>query len=547
MSRRLDLRLSLWLTLLVFAISGAFLFVNVRLREQELQGYLVRSADQLSRSIASATWHAMLADRRRDAYEVMDLIATRQGVDRIRIYNKEGRVTFSTDSSDIRGVTKQDEACHLCHAVAQPLVRLPVPSRYRIDRGADGRRRLAMVTPIYNERSCSTAACHAHPETQNVLGVLDVSLDMNPIEADLAAMKNRQFMLAAAAALLITSVILYFTHRFVRRPIRRLVEATKRVSEMRLDDPIVATSRDEIGQLTLSFEEMRRRLRDSVGALNDLAENLETRVQERTEQLRSTQQKLIQSDRLASQGQLSASVAHEINNPIAGILNLSMLMRRMLRQDGVPPERLEEFRGFLESVIAETARVGRIVSDLLAFSRRSSPQRAPADLNEIVQRTLSLMDHKLQLAGVGVESSLADGLPEVSCDASQIQQVVLNLISNAAEAAPKGTIVSVRTRVAETRDALLLEVSDSGPGMAPEVLDRIFDPFFTTKEEGKGTGLGLTVSYGIVTAHGGDIEVRSRVGRGSTFTVRLPLVSAGRKPEPVGSGSAGSGRGSWFV
>jgi signal transduction histidine kinase len=220
---------------------------------------------------------------------------------------------------------------------------------------------------------------------------------------------------------------------------------------------------------------------------------------------------------------LAASVAHEINNPVAGVLNLSMLMKRLVKEDGVPHARLDEFRGYLDDVVSETSRVGRIVSDLLAFSRRPSPHREPADLNEIIRRTVSLLDHKLELAAVRLDLALAEGIPAVMCDASQIQQVVVNLVSNGVEATQSGGTVSVRTASLESGGAVAFEVSDTGSGIPEEMLTRIFDPFFTTKEEGQGTGLGLAVSYGIVVAHGGEIEVESRVGVGTTFRVILPL------------------------
>jgi C4-dicarboxylate-specific signal transduction histidine kinase len=246
-------------------------------------------------------------------------------------------------------------------------------------------------------------------------------------------------------------------------------------------------------------------------------------VEDRTQQLKAAHRKLMQTDRLASLGELAASVAHEINNPIAGVLNLSMLLQRMLKDDGVPQPRIPEFRKYLGQVTSETTRVGRIVSDLLAFSRRSKPQRAPADLNKSMRMTLSLVEHKMKLSGVSVETRLADNLPMVPCDQSQVQQVVLNLLLNAAEAtnAKKERKVVVSTRA--EGGFVRLVVSDNGEGIAPENLARIFHPFFTTKPEGKGVGLGLAVSYGIIEAHGGDIEVVSRVGEGATFTVLLPL------------------------
>jgi len=232
-------------------------------------------------------------------------------------------------------------------------------------------------------------------------------------------------------------------------------------------------------------------------------------------------------------GQLSASVAHEINNPIAGVLNLSMLLQRMLKDDGIPAGRIEEFRKYLTQVTNETARVGRIVSDLLAFSRRSKPQRAPGDVNKIVKMTLSLIQHKMKLSNVEVETHLAENLPLVACDQSQMQQVALNLLMNAAEATHGKTERRVKVSTNSGDGMVRLAVTDNGEGIPPENLAKIFHPFFTTKPEGKGVGLGLAVTYGIIEAHGGDVEVVSKVGEGTTFTISLPLEPPQRAELPL--------------
>jgi two-component system NtrC family sensor kinase len=172
------------------------------------------------------------------------------------------------------------------------------------------------------------------------------------------------------------------------------------------------------------------------------------------------------------------------------------------------------------------------VSDLLAFSRRGKPQRAPSDLNRILRMTLSLVEHKMKLSDVAVETMLCDDLPAPPCDPSQIQQVVLNLVLNAAEATQSKTERRVTVSTAKGDGVVLLRVSDNGEGIPLENLARIFDPFFSTKPEGKGVGLGLAVSYGIIEAHGGEIEVKSVVGEGTTFTVSLPLVATAAHPEP---------------
>ncbi len=358
--------------------------------------------------------------------------------------------------------------------------------------------------------------------------MLDLQLNLDAVDHEVANMKLRVLLVTGVEIALISLFIIYFTRRFLARPIDKLIEGTKAISQMELDKPLdIEDSSEELDELARSFDVMRDRLRTAVGEINQFTENLESKVEERTRQLQAAQKKLLHTDRLASLGQLSASVAHEINNPISGVLNLSMLLQRMLKEDGIPPNRIEEFRKYLTQVTNETSRVGRIVSDLLAFSRRSKPQRSPADLSRIVRTTLSLVQHKMKLSNVAVEARLAEDLPAVPCDASQIQQVVLNLLLNAAEATQSRSDRLVSVSTARVEEGVALTVSDNGEGIPAENLAKIFDPFFTTKPEGKGVGLGLAVSYGIIQVHGGEIEVKSTVGQGTTFTVTLP-----REPHP---------------
>ncbi len=207
------------------------------------------------------------------------------------------------------------------------------------------------------------------------------------------------------------------------------------------------------------------------------------------------------------------------------MLNLSTLLERLMASGEFPSGREAEFRKYLSQISAETARVGRIVTDLLAFSRRSKPQRVPGDLNKLVRSTLRLVGHKLKLTNAETVLALQEDLPLVECDPSQIQQVILNLILNGAQAMqPKGGgNLTVRTRLLPDRENVELCVSDTGEGITPENLAKIFDPFFTTKAEGKGVGLGLAVLYGIVKAHDGEVEVSSRRNEGTSFSVTLPL------------------------
>jgi two-component system NtrC family sensor kinase len=532
---RLAQKLILSLTVIVVVIAAIAGLINVRNQERQLLNSVIVGADQLSRGIASSTWQAMMADHREAAYSVMQTIAMKQGIDRIRIYNRDGRIMFSTKPGEANlRVDRSSDACAVCHGKGKPRVELSARSRARVWLNSEGTRLLSMLTPIYNEPSCSEAACHAHPKPNKVLGVLDVDLHLNPVDEQVEGMKMQVFVVTGIQIVLISVFIILFTRRFVSSPIRKLIEGTQAISVTNLDRPIeIIHSSEELDELVRGFNSMRERLALAIAEINQFTEKLEATVTERTAQLKFAHQKLLQTDRLASLGQLAASVAHEINNPVAGVLNLSMLLQRILKEDGIPPGRIQEFRKYLTQITHETSRVGRIVSDLLAFSRRSKPQRSPADLNRIISITLSLCEHKLKMTNVAVETSLTPNLPQIPCDSSQIQQVLLNLVMNAAEAtSPRGNgIVRVATALAPNGQAVLITVADNGEGIAPENLSKIFDPFFTTKPEGKGVGLGLAVLYGIVDAHGGEVDVKSAAGEGTTFTVSLPLAAVERPTE----------------
>lgn len=535
MPRRLDFKLILSLTVLIVAISCVSGFFNWRMQQNQLLETMILGADQLSRSITSATWHAMLDDDRKAAYESMRVIADKHGVDRIRMFNREGRLAFSTDANERTTVASPaDAVCVSCHGVGPVRTKPPVNSRVRYGISPSGIKTLNIVTPIYNEPSCSNASCHAHEASTRVLGVLDVALRLDPVQKQTRAITLQTIFSTLLVVIIGAGFVILFTRRFVATPIQELIKGTRAVSAMQLDRTIEISRRSqELDELVDSFNRMRERLKVAVDELNEMQQTLESKVAERTAQLGIAHRKLLQNDRLASLGQLAASVAHEINNPVSGVLNLSILLERLMVNGNFPIGREAEFRRYLSQISTETARIGRIVSDLLAFSRRSKPQRVPADLNKLVTSTLGLVGHKLKLINAQTVLDLQENLPQVECDPSQIQQVILNLVMNGAQATQSrgGGELRIRTRVIPHDETVELCVSDTGEGIAPENLSKIFDPFFTTKAEGKGVGLGLAVLYGIVKAHDGEVEVSSQRNQGTSFTVTLPLKARIVAPE----------------
>jgi two-component system NtrC family sensor kinase len=247
----------------------------------------------------------------------------------------------------------------------------------------------------------------------------------------------------------------------------------------------------------------------------------------RLEQQMAHQARILHQDKMMSLGRLAASVAHEINNPLSGILNYLKLMLRILKRGQTEPTDQSKFERFLETATRETERCSQIVSNLLTFSRASPGTKAPVAVNDLFQRCVVLSRHRLELSGIGLELRLAPEPMAVLGDMNQLQQCVLNLIFNAVDAMPQGGELMLSARPAADAGAIELKVTDNGSGITAEDQARIFEPFFTTKAEGAGVGLGLSTTYGIIERHGGNIQVSSQPGRGTTFTIMLPAVAAG--------------------
>ena len=254
-----------------------------------------------------------------------------------------------------------------------------------------------------------------------------------------------------------------------------------------------------------------------------LNRTLEERVEDKTRQLEHTHHQMVVVEKMASLGKLAAVVAHEINNPLAGIRTYARVLRRQLAgADQTLPstEQVKETDRILQMVDGEAGRCGDIVRNLLAFSRQAGARLAEEDLAPVVERCCMLLKHQAEMLGVTLEGRTAPDLPRIVCDAAQMQQVVLALAMNALEATPAGGRVWIDA--SGDGDGVRLVIGDTGSGIPKEHLDRIFEPFFTTKDAGKGVGLGLAVVYGIVNGHHGIIDVDSEPGRGTTFTIHLP-------------------------
>ncbi len=308
-----------------------------------------------------------------------------------------------------------------------------------------------------------------------------------------------------------------------KKHIRQIMTRTPSKGEPRHYEVNVFPIWEKDGRIS-EFIEISRDITLRLKEEEEITRRLEQMVEERTRQLQETHDKLLHQDKMASLGKLAASVVHEINNPIAGVLNLTMLIKRILDEGPVNRDDTEKFGQYLDLMETETRRTSRIVSNLLTFSRQSKIEPDQININRLIEQTLLLNSNLLKISGIRVEKDLDLNLPDIVGSSDQIQQVLMNLISNAAESMEhgQGGILGVKTSHFKKQDRIIIEFSDSGVGIPHENLPKLFEPFFTTKK-GKGVGLGLSVAYGIIQEHGGSIEVQSEVGKGATFEIELPI------------------------
>jgi two-component system, NtrC family, sensor kinase len=302
--------------------------------------------------------------------------------------------------------------------------------------------------------------------------------------------------------------------RRISGPIHSMAVAAQRVAQGDYSKKVESAGDDELGYLAHSFNTMMEELERAHQALREAAEELERKVEQRTAELTRMQTQMIQSEKMVAIGKLAAGVAHEINNPLTGILTNSSLML-----EDLPDE--HPWREDLQTIVTETLRCRKIVKGLLDFARQTKPQRTLLDMNQIVEDVLALVRNQTTFRSVRVVNELHPNLPSVLADADQMRQVVLNIVLNAAEAMAQGGELRVSSAADVPRRAVEVRIADTGPGIPDEVRSRIFEPFFTTKKT--GTGLGLAVAYGIMERHHGELRIDTARGRGTTFTIRLPI------------------------
>jgi two-component system NtrC family sensor kinase len=365
------------------------------------------------------------------------------------------------------------------------------------------------------------------------------------VDQQIAQHRAQVLELLAVALVLYSLLSVLFVLKVVHQPIKELTEGTRRVAQGHLDLRLPVRSEDELGALAASFNTMTADLSQAHVELTEWARTLEERVRRKTEELERIHASLVANEKMASLGKLAATVAHEVNNPLFGMLTYARLTLKTLNSLDLDPAVKASMTENLKVVERESRRCGDIMKNLLTFARQTKPHRAPAGVNELVDRALKLVRHQLELQEIALVTEFAEGLPEVYCDSGQIQQVLLVLMVNATEAMSGGGRMTVGTYAGEGGSTVLVKVKDTGHGIPPDVLTQVFEPFFTTKESQHRTGLGLAIAKNIIEHHAGKLDVRSVVEQGTEFIITLPVGAPDEQvPQLSSAGSSSGGRSS---
>jgi len=515
---------------LVIALTVAvFLFtlMVIRNNREELLQQVISHGAQLSGVVIKSTRFAMLQNKPSQVSQIIQDVGAQQDIEKVRILSKSGVIIHSSQKDEIGTLVDQEaESCLACHLDKKSRLANPEIGRPRFFTGPDGRQMLGSTAVIRNDPTCTNASCHQHTKDQSVLGVLDIIYPLSTIEHTLRSNTYTIIGLSLGFIILAGLLVSYLVNRMVYLPLRDLEDGAARLAAGDLEQAIPVRGTDEFGQLATSFNSMTGALRKSHVDLENWGRTLEQKVAEATQELHNAQAETARSEKLASVGLLAAGIAHELNNPLTGVLTFSHLVRKNLPEGSRDAEDLD-------LVIRETKRCATIIRRLLDFSREKTPEKTYSNLNKLIEETMHLIEQPAHVENIEVITDFDEQLPVVWLDENLIKQVIMNMLVNAQHAIEGEGSITIKTRFHAARPATEsaaargcmaeITITDTGCGISGDDLPRIFDPFFTTKGVGKGTGLGLSVSHGTVEAHGGVIEVKSSVGEGTQFRIYLPI------------------------
>ena len=491
---------------------------------------ILQTGDNVSSIVEGSLYYSMLENDKASLQRTLDIISTMSGIDEVNMYDDRDSLTFTSLSANPgSGV---DPNCRACHDKLGEMF----PEKELAYRIIDGKgdcsvmqaetasRQLLIRKPILNEKSCYTAACHYHSESDEKLGSLIIKLPLDDLDTVVNESSNDFLILVTIITGLMLTFIIMFTRKRIKKPLNSIIQASEAVSEgnnsIRLD--IKPNLLDDMRKVSVAFNNMLDNIEEATQELQNWSHQLEYKVQKKSEELCGAQNELIHVERIASLGKLSSSVAHEINNPLSGILVYSKLVQKQLNSGEFYHPKKEAILKHLKFIESETKRCGEIVKGLLDFSRKDNENFEVKNLHDILEATCNLITHSAKIANIKLVKNFKAGEDSVYCSPNQIKQAFFAVLVNASESIRENGEIIVST-ADNGEDTIRVDVTDNGTGIAPQDVQHIFEPFYTTKRDASGLGLGLSIVHGIIQSHRGKIEVDSELGKGTTISIIFPV------------------------
>jgi len=516
----------------ILFISFSIIFRSVN--ENYLNTVIRQNGNNIGSIVEGALYRSMLENDKSALRNTLDIINTLPGIDEVNMYDSEENLVYSSFTTDSNS-GHSDPNCISCHANIKSMFPgkeksykiINVNSDCEMNQNDNGSRHLLIKSPILNEKSCYTSSCHAHKETDTLLGSLVIKIPLEVQDAAIQKSSTEFFLLAILATLLLVSFLLLFTRKKIKEPLNALIKVSIAVAngDKSTRVEIKPNQLDDMRMVSQAFNDMLDNLHTATTELENWSQQLEYKVQKKSEELGLAQHELMHVERLASLGKLSSSVAHEINNPLSGILIYTKLLYKQLSNPELFASKREMMLKHLKLIENETKRCGDIVKGLLDFSRKDQNDFEPRHLHDILQETYELMTHPIKIANISFNIDLSAKMDLIYCSPNQIKQACVALLVNASEAVLENGEIVIKSKNKD-EDTVTFEISDNGLGIADEDIPHIFEPFFSTKQNVSGIGLGLSIVHGIIQNHKGKIQVKSELGNGTVISVTLPLIKS---------------------
>ena len=515
-------------------ISFGLIFRSVNRRY--LDTVIKQNGNNIGSIVEGALYYSMLKNDRSALQNTLDVINKMPGIEDVNMYDSRDNLVHSSFSAD--SLDHDNPNCTQCHGNLNSMFArteksfriVNLDSECQMSKKNYDYRLLLIRSPILNQPSCYTAACHAHSENEDVLGSFVIRIPLNDLDGAVTKSSTDFFILAAFAVFLLIVFLIFFTRQKIINPLNGIIKASEAVSKgnksTRLE--IKPNQLYDLKMVSLAFNEMLDNLHAANIELQNWSHQLEYKVQKKEEELSEIQKELIHAERIASLGKLSSSVAHEINNPLSGILTYTKLIQKQLGKPDLDEAEKKPMYRYLSVIEKETKRCGEIVKGLLEFSKKDQHDFEAHHLHRIISDAYSLMSHQMKIAEINFYTDFSAVFDLVQCNENQIKQACIAILLNAYEAASENAEICMKTSNPD-EDNIKLEITDNGVGISPEDIPHVFEPFFSAKQKASGIGLGLAIVHGIVQSHNGKVEAASEPGKGTTLSIVLPLIKNPKK------------------